>query len=559
MKITRSAWLIFTLVTVALLPFVAGCEPPLDSSLSPPIIVSPIYACADKVGYYGADHESKIWLYVNGSKVKEVDSFWGSGEITLTTPLSSGDVVSASQIVNNLRSEKTRDPVTVQNIPSALLDHGEKIKNPPEIQEPLYECQQVVLINKVINGATVTLRNDVGGEWKGSTPYPTRRQGTPKLEAGQKYDVKQEICTDNILASDWSAKVTVQAKPTSMPIATIREPLVVGSDTCIVDGLILGAKVDIYADDGSGVPVRVGGGSAWAGATIYRITPVVDSSNVYYAIQGLCEVESPKPADPTVPEPTVPVPSVQKPICNGEYYVTICDTIPGATIKVYADGTQIAQASGFGGCVKIALGDNYTFSTSQSIKAEQLIGGTASASSAVVTVTADGAPDYNPSIWNDSFHIVRNNCYGYACDILGETSSTTKQQPGRAHGVEVPFGISVTCSNIGTAAQADGLALATSEKQCEGCTHLVALVIAPGGGRSNSKPLVNDYHWYRLDSSGSWSNKPGWNPATNVDASGNTISNPETADRRYEGTDYILDYNTFCTYYCVDKDIVVIK
>lgn len=35
----------------------------------------------------------------------------------------------------------------------------------------------------------------------------------------------------------------------------------------------------------------------------------------------------------------------------------------------------------------------------------------------------------------------------------------------------------------------------------------------------------NDYHWYRKDSNGYWSHKPGVTPVVNTDASGNLIKN----------------------------------
>jgi hypothetical protein len=95
------------------------------------------------------------------------------------------------------------------------------------------------------------------------------------------------------------------------------------------------------------------------------------------------------------------------------------------------------------------------------------------------------------------------------------------------------------------------------EKGCTGCTHLVALVISPG--TSGGQPCGVDYHWYRRDNNGQWSHKPGPSEATNLDASGHLIPNPETADRKYVGPDYCLDYSVFCTYYCVDKSVVVIK
>jgi hypothetical protein len=68
----------------------------------------------------------------------------------------------------------------------------------------------------------------------------------------------------------------------------------------------------------------------------------------------------------------------------------------------------------------------------------------------------------------------------------------------------------------------------------------VALVMDPGV----------DYHWYRLDNNGKWSHKPGWSNATDVDAAGNPITNPEAASRDYSSGGG-PNYRVFCGYYYV--------
>jgi hypothetical protein len=62
----------------------------------------------------------------------------------------------------------------------------------------------------------------------------------------------------------------------------------------------------------------------------------------------------------------------------------------------------------------------------------------------------------------------------------------------------------------------------------------------------------NDYHWYRQEPDGTWSHKRGNTAASRVDASGKPITNPETADRKYPGSD---DYDKFCGYLCVPGDM----
>ncbi|MDN4602264.1 hypothetical protein P5G61_13600 [Paenibacillus sp. F6_3S_P_1C] len=66
----------------------------------------------------------------------------------------------------------------------------------------------------------------------------------------------------------------------------------------------------------------------------------------------------------------------------------------------------------------------------------------------------------------------------------------------------------------------------------------VALVIAPN----------YDYHWYRQDADGGWSHKRGLTAIDFRDASGNSIRNPQTADRNYGNG---LNYSTWGGWYII--------
>jgi hypothetical protein len=146
-------------------------------------------------------------------------------------------------------------------------------------------------------------------------------------------------------------------------------------------------------------------------------------------------------------------------------------------------------------------------------------------------------PQYNPAAWNDGNGIqFNNNCYNYSCDI----PTGTYAQPGRATGNMYN---NIDCRDVGNGAQSDGLAPVNCDEGCgcSECCHQVALVIAPGW----------DFHWYRKDRDGRWSHKPGGTPATNLDNSGNIITDPRTADRGA--------YTIFCGCYCVCKSSVTIN
>jgi hypothetical protein len=145
-------------------------------------------------------------------------------------------------------------------------------------------------------------------------------------------------------------------------------------------------------------------------------------------------------------------------------------------------------------------------------------------------------PVYNPGKWNDNSDVQDdNNCYNYACD----TRTNTYAQPGRAHGISLNL-YDPKCPDVTAAAIADGLVSNDCDKGCgrDRCQHQVALAIRPG----------RDFHWYRKDKSGTWSHKPGQLQATNLDYSGNVITDPRTADRGF--------YTVFCGCFCVDKSAI---
>jgi hypothetical protein len=150
-------------------------------------------------------------------------------------------------------------------------------------------------------------------------------------------------------------------------------------------------------------------------------------------------------------------------------------------------------------------------------------------------------PKYEPTFWND-FEThgftgiqVNNNCYNYACNIPNKTYA----QPGTAGGN--PY-TTIDCVDVGAGAEADGLLTTSCDQGCDALdfAHQVALVIWPG----------TDFHWYRRDRDGRWSHKLGGTPATNLDKSGNLITDPRTANRGA--------YTVFCGCYCVRRELVTL-
>lgn len=147
-------------------------------------------------------------------------------------------------------------------------------------------------------------------------------------------------------------------------------------------------------------------------------------------------------------------------------------------------------------------------------------------------VHAADAPPYAPGAWNIPAVQPYNNCYNYA----NNQQTNTFAQPGRGSGH--PF-LSLDCGGVEAAAIFDGLVASVGFQNPLGPGQgwYVALVIWPG----------NDYHWYRQDSSGCWSHKPGQTAVRDTDNAGHQIADPQTCDRG--------PYVDFCTYMITHKGV----
>jgi hypothetical protein len=173
-------------------------------------------------------------------------------------------------------------------------------------------------------------------------------------------------------------------------------------------------------------------------------------------------------------------------------------------------------------------------------------------------------PKYEPGKWNKggaSPEQRDNNCYAYAVnDLSTKRVPNAIPQPGERanrpqdYFVQAPSGdYTIDVAKLQSAIAADGKtqgikwlgSTPESTLKAPKGSYIVALVV-------DNKDATQDYHWYRHNEDGSWSGKGGNQPATNLDASGNLITDPRTADRNYgpEGRGQ-LNYVTFVGYYAV--------
>ncbi len=163
-------------------------------------------------------------------------------------------------------------------------------------------------------------------------------------------------------------------------------------------------------------------------------------------------------------------------------------------------------------------------------------------------------PHFRPDKYNKTRRMREShNCFAYAFDYVdlppldkcNENSCPISfPQPGRASGYPRWSKIKdKRCPDLLGRLFGDvpNLKMTTFEKKCPSNSSKIALVVDED----------EDYHFYRQDSNGYWSHKPGATEVTHIDATGRPIYDPQLATRKYDRSK--LNYDEFCGYLCAPK------
>ena len=162
-------------------------------------------------------------------------------------------------------------------------------------------------------------------------------------------------------------------------------------------------------------------------------------------------------------------------------------------------------------------------------------------------------PKFQPELYNK--HIgVKNaqNCFAYAFDYRRLPKTCTKKscptasfpQPGLKSGHPAWSKVKgKRCPDLMGRLFGDvpDLKMTTFEKRCPKNYSKIALVVDED----------TDYHFYRQDSNGYWSHKPGATNVARIDGTGRPIYDPQLASRNYKYSG--LNYDEFCGYLCAPR------
>lgn len=167
-------------------------------------------------------------------------------------------------------------------------------------------------------------------------------------------------------------------------------------------------------------------------------------------------------------------------------------------------------------------------------------------------------PSFEPWRWNNKKELREtHNCFAYAMNVhdpkqvrackLAKNCNVPFHQPGSASG-HPGFRTRKlkTCPDMVARLLGDNpsMKMTTFTGKCPPHTSKIALVV----------DADEDYHFFRQDSNGLWSHKPGGTPVTNLDADDKLIYDPALASRNYTASGSKLNYDIFCAYMCVPRD-----
>ena len=192
-------------------------------------------------------------------------------------------------------------------------------------------------------------------------------------------------------------------------------------------------------------------------------------------------------------------------------------------------------------------------------------------------------PEYMPEDWKDPLVEGSHNCYAYFLDdkidevkdkckgMNKKNCGDLKPQPGHISidndhrcSKSLHDKLSLyTCPSLVERVMCDNeegnnqlIKLTEFDKPCQKDFYKGVVVVDSGQHRKMKKG--HTYHFYRQDSSGRWSHKPGTLPVEYIDASKKPIYVPHLADKNYNKKDPDnkdgIHYDKNCSYMCLPRN-----
>jgi len=344
-----------------------------EPALSPPH-VDATNECATHVRVDSFIPKATIRVFRNGALIGgPVVPQFGFYAVPLSSPLQTGDKITATQMVNGVTSAPS-DPMVAGAMPSSLPA--------PVVGPAIYACGRIVPVNGLTSGVTVEVQDETAGTTigNGSTPNGWGDDWAPvqtsALKSGDKIRARQSACTG--VTSSYSAAQPANPDPSPVNPPTLDKPIV-GNDAITLQKLLTGAEIKAFDHN-----TAIGDGLATGASNWMSVHPDIAAASSITAEQILCN--SSAPSSPVAAVKQIPPPVLLGPICPDQKVVTVRDTTIDATLVLLQNGKVVGYGGAGPGDVPLDVAPPHAFAVGDKITAVEYIGTVVSPSSNAVTV-----------------------------------------------------------------------------------------------------------------------------------------------------------------------------
>ncbi len=306
--------------------------------ISPPIVHSPIYACATAVTVLGFIPHADLELEIAGATLPpRAGGFPNPDGFTFTGigPLAAPQTVRARQIFGGTTSGWSQ-PVVVR-------DHTQDFPaGPPRPEinpEPVFRCGSRTGVRNLLTGCNVWITAD--GTEAGRVNGAREHQGVnvnPDYGTNQRVRAWAELCND---PSPPSLEYITQPAPNPLPTPAL-DPAYESGEQIRVTNLVNGARFTIQRGASTIGPIRT-----WGHAHLVALSPPFANGETISVTQQMC------PSDPlsgtgttvVLPCSALPAPKVA-PVQVGDLVIVVTEWVVGAQIKVFGGMQKIGDSGG---------------------------------------------------------------------------------------------------------------------------------------------------------------------------------------------------------------------
>jgi hypothetical protein len=206
-------------------------------------LASHLYVCGKRIWVTGALPGATVVVEFGGAEQGEAVAANGEARIKLAQPLPSSPVA----VFQRLRvGDGPRLTVT----PDLYAPPGSELPA-PVLGDDAYECQTAIVVDQVIDGATVTIQGTVGGDpsYKSSVDFDLTSlwMNVKPLKIGDRFTLSQNLDQQCEHRSKQSAEFRVKAL-TDLRTPTVQGPICKGARHVVLSDLVSGALVTINAN-----------------------------------------------------------------------------------------------------------------------------------------------------------------------------------------------------------------------------------------------------------------------------------------------------------------------